>query len=75
MFLLSARTNAVPSSINLHNFALDYQFIFTRGQSWPSGIVVAPVRVCVRQSRACQHDNSSTVLARITKFEIAVHGL
>ena len=35
--------------------------IFTRGQCWPSGIVVACVCVSVRppvcQSRACPHDN------------------
>ena len=49
-------------------------FVFTRGQFWPSGIVVACVCVsvcpCVRvcQSRACPHDNSSLVQARITKF-------
>ena len=50
------------------------QSIFTRGQFWPSGIVVACVCVyvcvclCVRQSWACPSDNSSTVQARITKF-------
>ena len=49
-------------------------WIFTRGQFWPSGIVVASVCVCmcvclcVRQSWACPSDNSSTVQARITKF-------
>ena len=48
--------------------------LFTRGQFWPSGIVVACVCVCmcvcpcVRQSWACPCDNSSTVQARITKF-------
>ena len=50
--------------------------VFTRGQFWPSGIVVACVcvsvcscvRVCVCQSRACPHDNSPLVQARITKF-------
>ena len=49
---------------------------FTRGQFWPSGIVVACVcvsvcscvRVCVYQSRACLHDNSPRFQARITKF-------
>ena len=40
--------------------------IFTRGQFWPPGIVVACV--CVYQSLACPHDNSSSVQARITKF-------
>ena len=48
--------------------------IFTRGQFWPSGIVIACVcgSVCpcvyVYQSRACPHDNSSLIQARITKF-------
>ena len=43
--------------------------IFTRGQFWPSGIVVACVClcVCVCQSRGCPCDTSS-VQARITKF-------
>ena len=44
------------------------RFFFTRGQFWPSGIVVACVCLCVRQSWACPSDNSSTVQARITKF-------
>ena len=42
--------------------------VFTRGQFWPLGIVVACVCVCVYQSLACLHDNSSPVQARITKF-------
>ena len=52
--------------------------VFTRGQFWPSGIVVACVCVCVCvrlsvcpsvcQSLACPHDNSSPVQVRITKF-------
>ena len=48
--------------------------LFTRGQFWPSGIVIACVCgsvcpcVCVYQSRACPHDNSSPSQARITKF-------
>ena len=48
--------------------------VFTRGQFWPSGIVIAcvcvsvRVSVCVYQSLACPHDNSSAVHARITKF-------
>ena len=47
-------------------------FIFTRGQFWPSGIVVACVCVCVSvclsvcQSRVCPRDNSSPVQPRIT---------
>ena len=47
-------------------------FIFTRGQFWPSGIVVACVCVCVCvcvcQSHACPRDNLEPVQARITKF-------
>ena len=43
-------------------------FIFTRGQFWPSGIVVACVCPCVRQSPACLRNNSSQVRFRITKF-------
>ena len=51
-----------------------YWTIFTRGQFWPSGIVVACVCVCtcvcqsVCQSLACPRDNSGPVQARITKF-------
>ena len=51
-------------------------FFFTRGQFWPSGIVIAYVCVCVRvcvcqsvcQSLACPRDNSGRVQARIAKF-------
>ena len=45
--------------------------VFTRGQFWPSGIVVACVRRSVRQSvrhQVCPRDNSSPVQAKITKF-------
>ena len=46
--------------------------IFTRGQFWPSGIVVVCVCVCVClcvcQSLACPRDNSGPVQATITKF-------
>ena len=49
-----------------------YCIIFTRGQFWPSGIVVACVCVCVClsvcQSLACLRDNSGPIQARITKF-------
>ena len=41
--------------------------VFTRGQFWPPGIVVAPVRPSVRH-KVCPRDNSSPVQARITKF-------
>ena len=50
--------------------------IVTRGQFWPSGIVVAcvclsvcvSVCVCVRQPRACPRHKSRRVQARTTKF-------
>ena len=50
--------------------------VFTRGQFWPSGIVVAcvclsvcvSVCVCVRQPRACPRHKSRRVQARTTKF-------
>ena len=50
--------------------------IFTRGQFWPSGIVVAcvclsvcvSVCVCVRQPRACPRHKSPRVQATTTKF-------
>ena len=49
-----------------------FYYVFTRGQFWPSHIVIAGVCVCVclcvRQSWACLSDNSWTVQARITKF-------
>ena len=56
-----------------------HDVLFTQGQFWPSGMVVAcvcmPVCLCVRvpvcvyQSRACSHNSSPLVQARITKFE------
>ena len=51
-----------------------YVLLFTRGHFWPSGNVIACVcvsmcpDVCVYQSRACPHDNSSLVEVKITKF-------
>ena len=58
---------------NSHDIILkdDFEnYIFTRGQFWPSGIVIACVcgSVCVYQSPDCPHDNSSPIQARITKF-------
>ena len=48
------------------------QSLFTRGQFWPSGIVIACVCVCVRvcvcQSLACPRDNLGPVQARIAKL-------
>ena len=49
---------------------------FTRGQFWPSGIVIACVYMCVRvyvcqyvcQSLACPRDNSGPFQDRIAKF-------
>ena len=58
----------------------NFYFFITRGQFWPSGIVVACVCVCVCvcvclsvclsvcQSLACPRDNSGPVEARIAKF-------
>ena len=54
----------------------DKMCLFTRGQFWPSGIVVACVSlsvcvsvcVCVRQPRACPRNKSPRVQARTTKF-------
>ena len=57
------------SSVNL--ICQNFQRVFTRGQYWPSGIVVACVCPSVRQSvrhQVCPRDNSSPVQARITKF-------
>ena len=52
--------------------SIDIFAFFTRGQFWPSGIVIACVCVCVRvcvcQSLACLHNNSGPVQARIAKF-------
>ena len=56
--------------------AIFWETIFTRGQFWPSGIVVACVCVCVClsvcpsvcQSLACPRRNSGPVQARIAKF-------
>ena len=51
-----------------------WYFFFTRGQFWPSGIVVTCVCFCVcvcpsmRQSQACPRDNSSPVWARTKKI-------
>ena len=61
------------SEVDPHQFNLrERKKIFTRGQFWPSGIVVASVCLsvclCVRQSLACPRDNLSPVQARITKF-------
>ena len=55
---------------------LMFRSLFTRGQFWPSGIVITCVCVsvrvsvclCVYQSLACLHNNLSAVHARITKF-------
>ena len=49
-----------------------FRFII-RGQFWPSGIVVACVCPCGRQSQACPRDNLTLVQARITNFEPKVY--
>ena len=55
-----------------HGSLGDLHAIFTRGQFWPSGIVVACICVCVClsvcQSLACPRNNSGPVQARISKF-------
>ena len=56
------------------SYLKEFFSVFTGGQFWPSGIVIACecvyVWVClgVHQSWACPHDNSSNVQGRITKF-------
>ena len=56
-----------------HCIRVFFHFV-TRGQFWPSGIVITCVCgsvcvcMCVYQSRACPLDNSSPSQARITKF-------
>ena len=55
-------------SASCHNLVGIKWCVFTRGQFWPSGIVVACVCPCVRQSWACLCDNSSQVWVQITKF-------
>ena len=72
---------AVPRGLTLRQANMGYEkyslhLIFTRGQFWPSGIVIACVCVCVRvcvcqsvcQSLACPRDNLGPVQARIAKF-------
>ena len=64
-------------SVNVYYLVLEIYWawvywVFTQGQFWHSGIVVACVCVCVClsvcQSLACPRDNSGPVQARITKF-------
>ena len=65
-----------PAYYQIHCGADVTESIFTRGQFWPSGIVIACVCVCVRvcvchsvcQSLACPRDNLGPVQARIAKF-------
>ena len=70
-------TVKIPIDLGRDNLQIQFKFqsqklFFTRGQFWPSGIVVASVCLsvclCVRQSLACPRDNLSPVQARITKF-------
>ena len=78
MFWSSSHLKATQLSIVSSLWQGAAKVIFTRGQFWPSGIVIACVCgsvcpcvcmcVCVYQSRACPHDNSSPIQARITKF-------
>ena len=56
---------------NMFELSWPIDSLFTRGQYWPSGIVVACVRPSVSPSvrhQVCPCDNSSPVQARITKF-------
>ena len=67
---------ATPTDLTTTGQLKYYTNYFTRGQFWPSAIVVACVCVCVSvcvcqsmcQSLACPRDNSGPVQARITKF-------
>ena len=58
---------------NGNSYTVMATFFFTRGQFWPSGIVVACmcVSVCqsVCQSLVCPRDNSGPVQARITNLD------
>ena len=65
----------MSQTASIYNFNFGYLIIFTRGQFWPSGIVVAYVCPCGRQSQACPCNNLSLVPARITKFEPDVQNI
>ena len=69
--LAASRSNMI-TYLQLQRDTNKFHIVFTRGQFWPSGIVVASVCLsvclCVRQSLACPRDNLSPVQARITKF-------
>ena len=64
--------NSTGSKLCLSYEARMMKGFITRGQFWPSGIVIACVCVCVRvcvcQSLACPRDNLGPVQARIAKF-------
>ena len=72
-YLIKYAHNCIISDFNIFGI---HRVIFTRGQFWPSGIVVAcvclsvcvSVFVCVRQPRACPRHKSRRVQARTTKF-------
>ena len=64
------KTNVVTyytSTLLLSRGSTPLYGVVTRGQFWPPGILVAPVRPSVRH-QVCPRDNSSPVQARITKF-------
>ena len=62
VFTFSPICRAFKNSIAIYLIIMR-DLIFTRGQFWPSGIVVACVCPCVRQSWAYQRDNSSQLPA------------
>ena len=72
-YLIKYAHNSIISDFSIFGI---HRVIFTRGQFWPSGIVVACVCVCVCvcvcpyvcQSLACPRDNSGPVQTRIAKF-------
>ena len=67
VFTFSPICRDCKNSIAIYLIIMRDLNFFTRGQFWPPGIVVAPVRLSVRH-QVCPRDNSSPVQARITKF-------
>ena len=68
---LASRLGQWSDYVHIKRCACFVHTIFTRGQFWPPGIVVACVRPSVSPSvlhQVCPRDNSSPVQARITKF-------
>ena len=66
-----SKRNSLQDRANFHRArAWQIVLIFTRGQYWPSGIVIAWVClcVCVSVNFFCPSDNSSHIPARIIKL-------